>query len=1201
MGESREIPRLSIGQEMLDGRLVVRGELGRGAMGVVYRADDRRLGREVALKTLANFDADHLYQLKREFRTLAGLSHRNLVQLYELGATGDLWFLILELIEGQELSRWLREKPARPRVLRVLRELAEGLRVLHAAGLMHRDVKPANVMITAGDRAVLLDFGLLAPISRTVVTLTAGTLDYIAPEQLWDESPGAAADWFSFGVVMFEALTGTLPFSGANRFQAMREGLLQRPRALVPDVAPDLDDLIVQLLDPDPARRPGPSEIAKVLEASPTPAPLPPTVRQTTFIGRREALARLHRSLEDVRHGEAEVVHVQGPSGIGKTALVREFVAQARALGDVLVLEGSCHPLESVPYKALDALIDNLGRHLLGLDHRAVLALAPRHAAALLHVFPVLGRVPGVREWPVKQTAFPPSELRRRGCDALREVLAKLADDQTIVLSIDDVQWSDRDSGMMLNALLAPPDAPRLLLLLTSRADRERMPLLDELPSSVRRTDLAVERLSATESLELARGLARSAGLDPDLRTIAEEADGSPFLLGELVRYLRETPAESSDLFSVTHALRSRLGSLSPESRRLLEFVAIAGKPLEIELALDVAGLGPRGRLTAYSLCSASLLQITTQDEQGYLATYHDRLRELAMAEMGDEGRRARHLTLADAIASSRTPDPRTLVGHYLKAQAYSRAAHFALLAAQEAERDLAFDQAVAMYDVIVAHAQNGRDRDVLERRATMLAHAARRTDAALAYEMAADAVEDKGEARTALRVQAAEQFLYGGELQRGLTVMQSVLSDVGVHVPASPTVRSLAGTWYRIRFIIRGSRFEARSADVIQASVRMRLDALWRTTHGMVMLDPMLADVLGGMHLLEALAVGDTSRAVRALGLEAAIEANIGGRWFRTRSRKLLTEAERTASAHGDAYDQAWLGQCRAACAFFEGRWRECIELGLAADARLRKSGVNVSWDLAALHGFMLSSLANLGQLQDLSQRVRELVRDAERRRDQYALRVFRTGDAVLMWLAADQVAEALQLAEDTLRDYEANHFTSQHRHHLVALVQSHLYAGECSAAWARLEQAWPPLRRSGFLLMDCLGTQLRYLKACVALALARTASSRQRTRLLDAARHEARRIKRSALPMASPMAHAIEAGISGAAQRRDAQRVSLTAAAEGFHLAEMALHREAARWHLASMPPQASESRQSSAAWMAEQGIVRPESMARAVVPEP
>jgi hypothetical protein len=87
----------------------------------------------------------------------------------------------------------------------------------------------------------------------------------------------------------------------------------------------------------------------------------------------------------------------------------------------------------------------------------------------------------------------------------------------------------------------------------------------------------------------------------------------------------------------------------------------------------------------------------------------------------------------------------------------------------------------------------------------------------------------------------------------------------------------------------------------------------------------------------------------------------------------------------------------------------------------------------------------------------------------------------------------------------------------------------------------------------------------------------------------------------MASPMAHAIEAGISGAAQRRDAQRVSLTAAAEGFHLAEMALHREAARWHLASMPPQASESRQSSAAWMAEQGIVRPESMARAVVPEP
>ena len=144
----------------------------------------------MALKTLRNFDADRLYQLKREFRTLARVSHPNLVQLYELGARGDVWFLIMELVDGVEMAKWLRQKPGRNRILRVFGELFEGLRVLHAAGHMHRDVKPSNVMIAATDHAVLLDFGLAAPIGAAAMTMAAGTMDYIAPEQLWNESPG---------------------------------------------------------------------------------------------------------------------------------------------------------------------------------------------------------------------------------------------------------------------------------------------------------------------------------------------------------------------------------------------------------------------------------------------------------------------------------------------------------------------------------------------------------------------------------------------------------------------------------------------------------------------------------------------------------------------------------------------------------------------------------------------------------------------------------------------------------------------------------------------------------------------------------------------------------------------------------------------------------------------------------------------------
>lgn len=1192
---------LSIGDEVLDGRLVIEGLLGSGSMGVVYRAQDRRLGRAVAVKTLAHFEADRLYQLKRGFRTLAGISHRNLVQLYELGAVGDLWFLIMELIDGLELGLWLQQGPAQSRLLQMFGSLAEGLHVLHAAGLMHRDVKPANIMVTGADQAVVLDFGLTAPIKGSA-TLTAGSLDYMAPEQLWNDSPGAPADWYSFGVVLFEALTGALPFTGPNRLNAMRAGLGAQSNALLADVAPDVAELVRGLLAPVPARRPGYDAIARVLR---TPAAQPTSVTprpDVAFIGRVDTLQRLRDALQAVHTQGPQVVHVHGPSGIGKTALMRHFMDVATGSGDVLVLEGHCHPQESVPYKALDALIDNLAKHLLGLDHRTVLALAPRNASALLHVFPVLGRVAGVREWPSKATELSPADLRRRGCDGLREVLAKLSDRQTVVLWIDDIQWSDHDSAAMLQGLLEPPDAPSLLLLLTAREDQDVASLLSALPASLVRTDLPIDRLTKAESLTLAEQLSGGRH-DLPLDIVAEQAGGSPFLVGELVRYLRETADDGHAQASLTlgNVLRSRFQQISPSARRLLEFVAIAGQPLEFDLALEVSGTGPAGRLLAYSLCETLLLRITTHDKQAFLETYHDVLREFAIRELDADVRRARHRTLAQAIAASRTPNARTLVRHYLEAGDRTDAAHHALIAAQEAERDLAFDQATEMLDVAIAHTESAALPELLERRARMLSYAGRWTEAALGYEKAAHEISSPGEARTALRIQAAEHFFFGGELKRGLAALEAVLSEIGVAVPRTPTGRALRGLWLRARFIVRGAGLAPRDESAIDPAARMRLDALWRTTRGVIMLDPQLADVLAGMHVLESLSAGDACRALRALGLEAAIESNIGGRWFQRRSHHLLETAERLALTHGGAYEFGWLTQCRAVCAFCEGRWRECVDLSVVADQQLRQAGIGASWDLTALYGFLLSALAILGRLPELTRRASELVSDAERRRDKYALRAYQTGDAVLIWIAADQVERALRLAEETLVDYMPDRFTSQHRHHLVATVQAHLYAGQPEAAWAQVERAWPYLQKSGFLFMDFFGTQLRYLKACTAVMMAKATAGAQRRRFVRVARHETRRIRRSALPMGTPMAQAIEAGIAGVEDRRDARLTALRAAADGFHRADMALHREAIRWHLGSLSSHDADARQAAGDWMQRQGILQPALMARAIVPDP
>lgn len=366
-------------------------------------------------------------------------------------------------------------------------------------------------------------------------------------------------------------------------------------------------------------------------------------------------------------------------------------------------------------------------------------------------------------------------------------------------------------------------------------------------------------------------------------------------------------------------------------------------------------------------------------------------------------------------------------------------------------------------------------------------------------------------------------------------------------------------------------------------------------------MLDHILADVLAGRHLLGALQLGDTSRALRAVALEAAFEANIGGRWFRGRSRRLLRECERASAYRGDRYDEAWLTHCRAACTWFEGRWQDAVRLGEVAETRFKAQGVGVAWDLAVLQGFLLSALANLGRLRDLSAKRTALVADAERRQDQYALRVFRTGDAVTSWLVDDQPDVALRVADESLGESRTDRFTSQHRHHLVATVQSHLYAGDAERAWGRIEGAWPALSWSGFLFLDCLGTQLRYLRACSALAFARTqtSGSSSSARLLRIARSEMRRVRRSDLPMAAPMAAAIEAGIAGASRQADDQIAALRLACEGFDAADMALHREAARWHLAALVADGDHIRGEATAWMESEGIVRPSSIARAFVP--
>ncbi|MFP2959197.1 serine/threonine-protein kinase [Myxococcus sp. 1LA] len=441
-------------------RFILRERLGEGGFGTVYEALDTRRGAAVALKLLRRVDAHALLLFKQEFRALAGLTHPNLVQLYELFSEADAWFFTMERLRGARFTRCVpppRERQAgldAERLRRLLRQLAEGVAFLHDAGKLHRDIKPSNVMVTDEDRVVLLDFGLVTDLRGTPhEERAAGTPRYMAPEQAASRPMGPAADWYSVGVMLYEVLTGHLPVDASQD----TSGPPIPPRVLAPNVPEDLEALCLALLAREPEHRPTGAQVRGWL-ASPVertfrpPRDLTPP-RAGAFIGRERELRQLHDALASTRAGRAVVALVHGPSGMGKSALVQRFLEDVQAEPGTAVLMGRCFEQESVPYKLLDSLMDALCRQLRALPGAP---LPPADLGALGCLFPVFRQVPSCPDLSWRDAQVQPQEQRRRAARALRALLRAMAERGARVLWLDDVQWGDPEgAGFLLDALHA--------------------------------------------------------------------------------------------------------------------------------------------------------------------------------------------------------------------------------------------------------------------------------------------------------------------------------------------------------------------------------------------------------------------------------------------------------------------------------------------------------------------------------------------------------------------------------------------------------------------------------------------------------------------------------------------------------------------------------------------------------------------------
>jgi serine/threonine protein kinase len=257
----------------LDERFEVLELLGRGGMGVVYLARDRRLGREVALKLLTSPGEKAMALLEAEARSLAQLEHDHVVRLYELGFQKGVPFLVMELMRGWPLSTRLAEgRPTLVEAVRIAVDMLLGLARAHELGLVHRDVKPGNVFLEQTGRVKVADFGLAVSItgqSSAAGNGLVGTPAYMAPEQFKALPADARTDVFSLGVIAYEMLSGDLPFGRGT----LADVVLSQARG-VPPMRPDLippaaERAIKLALDEDPDRRPGsPQAFATQLSAA---------------------------------------------------------------------------------------------------------------------------------------------------------------------------------------------------------------------------------------------------------------------------------------------------------------------------------------------------------------------------------------------------------------------------------------------------------------------------------------------------------------------------------------------------------------------------------------------------------------------------------------------------------------------------------------------------------------------------------------------------------------------------------------------------------------------------------------------------------------------------------------------------------------------------------------------------------------------
>jgi serine/threonine protein kinase len=1034
LASERALPELT--------RFRVMSRIGAGASGTVYRAQDRRSGEVVALKVLHEGSAAAQRGLQAEFEALHELDHPNLVKLHEVGSEDGVVFVAMELIEGVDFVRFVRPRPYlldEQRLRSALVQCVVGLDQLHAIGKVHRDIKPGNVRVTNDGRVVILDFGLLADAHAGMTVelsdnLQAGTAAYMAPEQAVGDPVSPATDLYALGVMLYQALTGELPFSGTAHEMRVAKVSSAAPRARVPEGAcEDLERLCAWMLAMRPGDRPDVRQMLTALNATDRirdrsrPASLPPVSRMP-FVGRTHELSRIEQlALAPKAHTAG--LHLLAKSGMGKTALLGEARRRLETLPEVVWLEGRAHSPQRLPFEPLVGVIDSLAQWLLRIGVRSEWLI---DGCETMHeLFPALRRVARI-----PHRLGPPSvpdrlERRWRGLSALRHLLLALARERPVVMCIDDFHHIDLDSRRVIERLFLGPDSPPLLLLLASEPESNSIELEE-------RQVLVLDPLSLTEVTELAGMLTRD---EEDAKPLVERAarisSGCPLLLLELLRLCRRDGSRAELPERLELATRARYQGLAPDARDVLDVIALVGVPLPLGILAIALGRSASDISRAAAQLTREGFLWVGEPAHDVLCPTHDGLLNVCLGFLTAERRNVLVPRLCDALSGVDLSFGAQLVNLSMESERAELAADAAFRLSKAAIEVLAMDRA-ATYHSLAAELTQKKDALVQYSSARLLAEtladAGRSVEAAYAYQLA----YQTSNAANALDLhrRSAELFVHSGHMEEaGLSCIREALETVGEDMPES--FRSAALSLFKSRAWVwmRGLSFEERTIQQVSARDLTRIDVMWAVGATLGLVDHLHGAALHLRGLIHALKAGEPLRIARALALEAAFLATTEPA-PQPRVEKLLERAEALCETRRVPYADGLLALSRGMVSWARSDHLGCCSSALSAEATFRTHCADVLWETTTAQTLVIANLATLGRFRELSERAQRYQQEALERGSRHAHASFELYGGFARFLCLDDPKNARARVREALACLPRQRFVLQHMGELTALA---------------------------------------------------------------------------------------------------------------------------------------------------------------------